>query len=152
MKSTGVLQFHSAYWRAATVQDYHLFFSYINKLYPNLQFTIELEKDNRISFLDILITKDQDKMNTNIFRKTTFTGLGLSYYSFCSKQYKTNSRLTLISRAYKICSNCHNFHLEIQTLQKYFKSNYYPPFIFTSKLSTSLICCFILNPSNFLNM
>ena len=36
----------------------HLFFQYINTQHPNISFTAEHEHNNKISFLDVLITKE----------------------------------------------------------------------------------------------
>ena len=66
------------------------FLNHLNSQHPNIKFTCENEAENQLNFLD----------NT-IYRKPTFTGLGLRYDSFVSKSYKIN----LIHRAYEISSN-----------------------------------------------
>ena len=50
------------------------FFRYMNSRHPNIKFTCEEENDNKISFLDIAITRTENKFTTSIFRKKTFSG------------------------------------------------------------------------------
>ncbi|XP_057298541.1 uncharacterized protein LOC130629389 [Hydractinia symbiolongicarpus] len=50
------------------------FQNYLNKCHPNISFTSETEKSNKLSFLDISITRDVDrKFITSIYRKPTFS-------------------------------------------------------------------------------
>ncbi len=46
-----------------------LFLNYINQIHPNINFTMDIESDNKISFLDILITRFNNKLFKNVFRK-----------------------------------------------------------------------------------
>ena len=107
-----------------------LFLQYINQSHPNIKFTIDTENNNCLNFLDITISRIADKFNTNVYRKSCFTGLGLNFYSFCPYQYKFNSCKTLINRAYKICSSWLNFSEELKVLDSYFLQNNYPSHIF----------------------
>ena len=52
---------------------------------------MEIKNQRKISVLDILIEKSDDKLITTVFRKKTFTGLGLIFFSFSSLIYKKNS-------------------------------------------------------------
>ena len=36
---------------------------------------METEKENKLSFLDVDITREQGKSTTTIYRKTTFSGI-----------------------------------------------------------------------------
>jgi hypothetical protein len=106
------------------------FLNFINNSHPNINFTMETEIDNKINFLDILITRREDRLSTNVFRKGCFTGQGLNYYSFCSDIFKVNSCKTLINRAYSICSDWFLLTSEFEILEKYFRENCYPSYIF----------------------
>ena len=72
------------------------------------------------------------------FRKKTFTGLGLNFFSHCSLNFKLNSCKTLIFRAFSITSNWCKFHDEVESLKKYFTNNCYPLFIFEKILNRFL--------------
>ena len=83
---------------------------------------MEVEQNNKISFLDVLIFSDNNKFNSPINRKATFPGMGFSFSSYCVLKFKLNSVKSLISRASIICSYIH-LDLELQFLRKHFKNN-----------------------------
>ena len=90
--------------------DRHRFLDLINSLHSNIKFTMETEREGKLPFLDVYISREDDHFITTVYRKSTFSGLGLNFYSFTDRQFKINSCRTLIFRAFKICSNWHLFH------------------------------------------
>ena len=115
-----------------------LFLNYLNSKHPNIKFTSEVEQNSALSFLDILITRRGGSFNTSVFRKSTFTGLGLNYLSYSPMLYKINSIRTLINRAYNVCSDYFSFDMDMTFLLKYFSENMYPSFLFYNVLKTFL--------------
>ena len=89
-----------------------LFLNYINNKHVNINFTIETEENNKLAFLDTFIEKSDDCFNTSVYRKSTFTGLGMSYFSFCSFKFKINNIKTLLHRGFEICSTFKFVHDE----------------------------------------
>ena len=83
------------------------FFNYINSKHQNIKFTMERESDNKISFLDLNVSKCQaeniTKLSLSIFRKKTFTGLGMNFHSCTYFKFKINNIKTLIHRAFTLC-------------------------------------------------
>ena len=57
------------------------------------------------------------------FRKSTFSVLGTSFFSFSCKKFKTISVLTLLNRAYAICSIYHLLRSEFDFLRTLFVEN-----------------------------
>jgi len=102
------------------------FVLYLNTKHPNLKFTYEIEQNSKLPFLDTLITKENGRLTTSVYRKPTFTGLGINYSSFSPKLFKLNSISTLINRAYNICSDYVSFDKEMDFLLNYFTENSYP--------------------------
>ena len=103
------------------------FFDYMNLMHPNIKFTCENENNGSLNFLDVTVTRDnENKFDTSVYRKPTFTGLGTSYFSHCPYNFKLNGILTLINRAYNICSNFTNLHRELYFLGEFFQKNGYP--------------------------
>jgi len=51
------------------------YFQCISNIYPNIQFSKELETNNQLPYLDILVSKVNNKFETMIFRKNTNTEL-----------------------------------------------------------------------------
>ena len=67
-----------------------LFLTYLNSRHPNIEFTHEIENNRNLNFLDICVTRNSDKFSTNVFKKSTFTGLGLKFDSYIPSSYKIN--------------------------------------------------------------
>ena len=103
-----------------------LFLDFINNFHPNISFSMDKECNGQLSFLDILVSRCNGQFVTGIFRKKTFTGLGLNFFSHCSSIFKINSCKTLLFRAYSLSSNWLKFHDEVTFLKKYFTANCYP--------------------------
>ncbi|MEL6606615.1 MAG: reverse transcriptase domain-containing protein, partial [Cyanobacteria bacterium J06614_10] len=61
----------------------NLFLDYVNTIHQNIKFTLDVENNGKISFLDILISRANGRFETGVFRKGTFTGLGLNFFSYC---------------------------------------------------------------------
>ena len=103
-----------------------LFLQYLNIKHQNIQFTSELETDNSISFLDMKLHKTDLKLLAEIYRKPTFSGLGVNFLNNCSLKFKINAVKTLLFRAYHLSSNWDMFHREVQFLANFFKQNSFP--------------------------
>ena len=114
------------------------FLNYINDKHPNIQFTREIEQNNSLPFLDINIHRINNRFETSIYRKPTFTGLGSSFFSFDPIIYKINAVKTLIHRAYHISSSYINFNKEIEFLVHFFQNNGYPLKLFNKHLKSFL--------------
>ena len=106
--------------------NYEKFFRYMNSRHPNINFTCEEENDNKISFLDISITRTENKFTTSIFRKKAFSGVYLSYYSHLPTDYKKSLIDTLPPRSFNICSFYPSFHQEILFLKSVWWKNSFP--------------------------
>ncbi len=42
-------------------------------IYPKIQFTVEKEKDDQLSFLDVCVNKEGGRLLTAVYRKPTYT-------------------------------------------------------------------------------
>ena len=49
-----------------------------------MTFTYEVEQNNRMSFLDVLVTREGDSFSTSLYMKPTFSGLYTNFYSYIS--------------------------------------------------------------------
>ena len=59
-------------WRGKK-EDLELFVWMLNVKENRVQFTLEIEKDNFLPFLDVGITKSEGKLITTVYRKPTHT-------------------------------------------------------------------------------
>ena len=76
-----------------------------NSFHKNLKFTLELEKLNKLNFLDVLIYNDNGKIMTSWYRKPSNTLLFNTWYLHGPKIYKINLIKTMVNRLKSICSN-----------------------------------------------
>ena len=53
------------------------FHDYFNSQYANIKFTIEIEQDNSLPYLDVHVKKPGNAFVTDLYRKPTITGLGM---------------------------------------------------------------------------
>ena len=88
------------------------FDKYMNSRHSNINFIKEIENDSCISFLDILISRNQntDSIVTSIYRKSTFSGIYLNFQSYVPMIYKKGLISCLLYRAFHLCSNWSLIH------------------------------------------
>ena len=65
-----------------------LFLNYLNNCHQSIKFIKEVEENNCLNFLNISITKDNNKFLTSTYRKPTFTGLIMTFNEFSPFIYK----------------------------------------------------------------
>ena len=106
------------------------FLNSLNQQHTNISFTSELEKDGKLPFLDIEITRSNGKFSTSVYRKPTFTGLFTNFHSFIPFTYKRSLISCLLHRIFNLCSSYENFHVQIETMRKLFSLNGYPLSLF----------------------
>ena len=61
---------------------------FINSFRSNIKFTIEIEKENKIAFLDILLICNKDLVNTTVYRKKTDTDIYINWQTFPPNNWK----------------------------------------------------------------
>ena len=118
------------------------YFNHINTAHSNITFTIEKGHDNKLAFLDVLAEYRNSKFHFSIYRKPTFTGLALNFYSYCPIKFKINAIKTLILRAYHLSYSYDLFPAEIN-LKKKFSNNGYSVKLFetlTGRFLNSVKC------------
>ena len=78
------------------------------------------------SFLDITITRENNKFVTSVYRKPTFRGAFTNFECFIPDMHKRGLIETLLHRSVRSCFSYENFHRGIETLKSIFKHNNYP--------------------------
>ena len=58
------------------------FLEYINSLHNNIKFTMEVEHQGKRPYLDVDILRGNRGFETKVYRKSTFSGLGLNLLSY----------------------------------------------------------------------
>ena len=114
------------------------FQAYLNSKHENIKFTVEHENEGKLPFLDVLLTRHNNTISTSIYRKPTFTGLGMSFLSFIPENFKISAMKTLFYRSFHLCSNWIFIHFEFEFLTKYFQNNNFPLHLIQRNIRTFL--------------
>lgn len=102
-----------------------VFKNILNELNPDIKFTAD-ESLNRISFLDILLTKQDEVIMTDVYYKPTDTH---QYLHFNSCHTRHTNRAIPYNLSRRICTIVNDESVKIQRLQelkKYLKKQSYP--------------------------
>ena len=99
------------------------FKKYLNKQHKKSALTSAIEQYGSLSFLDIKISRENNKLVTSVHRKSKFSDVFTNFESFISKYYKRNLIDTLLYRGFSLCSTMEKFHQQISSLKSVFKSN-----------------------------
>jgi hypothetical protein len=96
-----------------------------NDYHPRLKFTYETEINGSINFLDTTIIREGNKLITNWYRKPTFSGRYINYFSNHPDRYKFNIITNLVDRAILLSNPC--FHKSnLRTIKEILVNNGFP--------------------------
>ena len=104
--------------------DAETFHTHLNTKHKNIKFTYEKQIENKLPFVDILISNNEN-LQTSVFHKKTYTGLLLNYFSFFPDSYKYGLIKTLIDRMYRINSTWASFDIDLKNLKQVLLKNQY---------------------------
>jgi hypothetical protein len=102
------------------------FISHLNSLSPSIQFTIEMESDSAIAFLDVQVIRKETTLATNVCRKPTHTGRYLNFNPNHPPHVKRGLIQSLHSRASTICQERQDLVKKISSLRSDLQLNGYP--------------------------
>ena len=109
------------------------FLQHLNEQHPSIKFTMEVEEDGKISFLDVGITRNPDGfLHHNVYRKPIHTDRYLNQRSFHHPSIKSSVNRTLVQRAYNL-RNPDSLLKELRHIKTTLQRNCYKP----SKINTS---------------
>ena len=90
-----------------------------------LNFTNEVNVENKLPFLDILVDTSNNNFHTSVYHKPTDHGKCLNAHSECVEKYKNSVINNYLTRAYKVTSSWTEFHNEVVFIkQKLINNNY----------------------------
>ena len=89
-------------------------------LFPCLIFTYEKENQGKLPFLDDLLIRDNFRIMTTIYRKSTSNDIYMNWNAFGPATWKRGTLKTLVERAYLVCSNNNFLEKELSHLEKVF--------------------------------
>ena len=98
---------------------------HLNRQNADIQFTKEIEENGKIPFLDCLVTRDNNKLKTTIYRKLTHTDRLLDQSSYNPTSHKATTIRTLTRRAQLVCDSPDSLQDETDYLNNVFSKNNY---------------------------
>ena len=104
------------------IDDFH---GHLNRQKADIQFTKEIEENGKITFLDCLVTRDNNKLKTTIYRKLTHTDRLLDQSSHNPTSHKATTIRTLTRRAQLVCDSPDSLQDETDYLNNVFSKNNY---------------------------
>ena len=101
--------------------------SVVNRLHPNLKFTIEtLDNSLGLAFLDMRISRSGNRLSFQWYQKPTDTGVTMNFRSFAPVEYKKNFVRGAVHRVFNATSSWESFHQGICQNQSIWKQNQFP--------------------------
>ena len=98
----------------------------LNSVDPHIKFTIEHEKDGQIAFLDMLVSRRNNSISINVYRKPTHTDCYLDYASHHDMRHKICTATTLIHRSLNLPTTDDSKSEELKHVSVALASNGYP--------------------------
>ena len=89
------LQFKPVYYRRyvddifllfKSRDDVNKFQNFLNSRHICMKFSLEVENDNQLPFLDVKVSRKEGKFITSLYRKRTYSGVYLNFKSFVPKK------------------------------------------------------------------
>jgi hypothetical protein len=102
------------------------FQNFLNDQEPRIKFTMEVESEIGLPFLDMLIRRTDKGLSTKIYRKPTHTQLYINWQSNHPKSILLGTLKGLIHRAHELIDEKDDLLEEISLLEDVFISNGYP--------------------------
>ena len=120
-------------------QDANEFFKFVNSKHPNIKFTFEKQKDDKLQFLDVLISKTDRNVCTSVYRKMTSIGLYTNFVSFTLYSYEIGLIKTLIYCTLEISSSWTSSNEEISNVKHLLIKNMYPSYLIDKQVKRFFI-------------
>ena len=108
------------------VMELDNFLDYVNNAEPTIKFTLEIESNNQLPFLDVLIEKSNNIFVTSVYRKKTHTNRYLNFQSNHQNSIKKGIIKSLHDRAKSISSDQQIFNNEVHHIKNVLQLNSYP--------------------------
>ena len=107
-------------------EDIQTLLDHMNSIRPSIQFTMEKVQDNKLSFLNVLVTCTEQGFRSSVYRKPTFTGQYLNFNSHHPYTVKKGIVRCLQHWAKTISSDTDAYQEEMISLRHNFYCNNYP--------------------------
>lgn len=94
------------------------FLTKLNSVFPSIKFTIEKEVNNRLPFLDVLVIRNKDHLEFDVYRKSTNTNRFIISDSNHHWQHKTAALNFLVNRLINFPLNKTRYNTELKYIKQ----------------------------------
>lgn len=108
-----------------TERQLNLFLRLLNSINSKINFTIEKEQNNTLNFLDLTVSRRNNKFEYNIYRKPTTTDVTIPASSNQSNKIKLSVWHSLIHRLINVPLSKDNFNVELNIIKSMAINNGY---------------------------
>ena len=109
-----------------------------DKVHKNLKFTMEIEEEGKLPFLNVCIIHNENSLESTWYCKPTDTGLIMNFHALSPKRYKRSVVSGMIHRTFNACSNWHHFHESLSRAKEMLEKNQYPPQFYDEIINSTL--------------
>ena len=124
----------------------------LNACDPKISFTIELENNGQIAFLDTLVSRRNGVAVIDIFRKPTHTDRYLDFSSHHAKEHKTSTASILLFQASNLPSSFEGKPCETNHVRAALEANGYPPAVISNILNKKPLSSIVLPPEKLVSV
>ena len=107
-------------------EDVQILLDHVNSIRPSIQFTMEKEQDNKLPFLDVLVTRTEQGFRSSVYRKHAFTGQYLNFNSHHPYTVKKGIVHCLQHQTKTVSSDTDAYREEMISLRHNLHRNNYP--------------------------
>lgn len=90
----------------------------LNSQFDSIKFTVEREENRRLPFLDLMLTRNNNRIDISVYRKPTSTDRYITYNSFTSYQHKLAAFNSMTYRLCKLPLNVQNYIQELKNIKR----------------------------------
>ena len=109
----------------AVVQVHGSLTQHLNTQHRNIKFTVEHEKENKLAFLDVQVTRTNNRLTKSVYRKPTHTDRYIPFHPHHHQRTVNGVLRCMQDRATKICDPTSK-QKEFQHSQAVFQANGFP--------------------------
>ncbi|XP_022902993.2 uncharacterized protein [Onthophagus taurus] len=106
-----------------TIEDLH---EYINSLHNDITFTVEVEQDNTLNFLDLTLKNTNSGLQYQIYHKVTQTDIVIPYDSHHDHTHKLAAFRSYIDRAFSSSLTPDQIQIELSIIKQIANNNSFP--------------------------
>lgn len=104
----------------------------LNTLDKDIKFTVELEKEEKLPYLDTLLIKEEKEIKFRVYSKPYASGIKMDYSSFHERRTINN---IILGETIRFCRISDYEEEDLKSLENIFEENHYPKKVIKKQIS-----------------